>query len=166
MTKLRPPVSFCQAITTIAGRIGYPECARIVARAERSVRAWGDPDTGTCPTIEQALNLDLAFVAAGGGSSPFLETFATLQDVQMNRALASGAALSVDLANAAEEFGDALSAGIMAAQPGATPIAIAHAVAETEQGQRALTRVMRRLKSFLPAGAGPVAGGIPGGTHD
>ena len=52
--------------------------AQIVGRSPTLVYKWADPDLAYFPNLQQALELDSAFVAAGHGAPPFLTAYATL----------------------------------------------------------------------------------------
>ena len=144
MTKLRPPVSFEQAITRIAGALGWPEVARIVNRGERAVRDWSDPDSQAAPTIDQAFALDLAFVAAGGGETPFHAVYALRLDLEASASNGIDR-LRADVAAAAKEVGEAISALVLACDSNATPADRARAMQEGQEGLEALTRAMADL---------------------
>lgn len=150
MTKLRAPLSFSQAITRVAGLIGWDEAARVTRRAKRTVRHWSESDRHGTPTLDQAFALDRAYLAAGGEGAPILECYARQLDVAVAQSFASRAALADDIAATARESADAISCSIHVTQPGATPTAIHRAIAETEEASGAMTRLLGRLKSFLP----------------
>lgn len=158
MTKARPALTFAQAITRIAGEIGWPRTAEIVGRAERTVRLWSEPDQGGTPTLEQALALDTAYVAAGGSGAPLLDSYALQMGVQVTADQACYRALAADLGRLAKEHGDATEATLAVLAPGVPETKIHRAIAEQEDVVSAGSAVIRRLKSFLSSGAGPVAG--------
>jgi len=144
MTKLRPPLSFDQAITRIAGVLGWEGAAALVGRSARAVRAWSDPDADASPCIEHALILDLAYRAAGGEGSPLFEVYAARLDLEASRATASRALPDLTAA-AARESGEAIGALTLASQPGA-PLAVrAAAQREVEQGIQALGQALNAL---------------------
>lgn len=150
MTKLRAPLSFSLAITTVAGRIGWQNAARITGRAVRTVRHWSESDRHGTPTLDQAIALDRAFVASGGGYAPILECFARQLDVAMADGAACRLALADDIALASRETGDAIGHCIQALQPGAPPALIYRAIAETEEADAIFPRLIGRLKALLP----------------
>ena len=43
MTKERAPLTFAQAVTRVAGLLGWEEAARVVERSERTLRLWSEP---------------------------------------------------------------------------------------------------------------------------
>lgn len=164
MTLVRPPITWAQAATKVAGLIGWPAFAGIVRRGERAVQYWGQPNCKTVPTIEQALLLDAAYRAAGGADAPFLDTFAALLDVQVTRDAAYLTELANDSAAFVREAGDLGAALFLATRPGASPRDHNRALVEAQQVETALGAIMRRLPSFLQFGAGSHAGNI-GGTQ-
>lgn len=155
MTKPRDPVSFSMAVTTVAGLIGWEEAARVTGRKVRTVRHWSESDNGGTPTLQQATALDRAYIAAGGGYAPISESFARQMEVVMADQDACRIALANDVALFSRETGDALSHCIEAMQPGASPAVIYRAIAETEEADAVVPRLLGRLKALLPGnGAG------------
>jgi hypothetical protein len=150
VTKLRAPLSFSLAITTVAGQIGWRPAAAATRRAVRTVRHWSESDRHGTPTLDQAIALDRAFIEAGGGYAPILESYVRQLDVAMTNAVACRVALAEDIAMASRETGDALGHCIAALQPGASPTTIYRAIAETEEVDALFPRLLGRLKALLP----------------
>lgn len=160
MTKPRTPLSFSLAITRVVARIGLAEAAAITRRARRTVRYWGESDRKGSPTLEQAIALDRAYLLAGGDSPPILESYARQLDVALSRAQACRAGLADDIAALSRETADAIGTSLPVMQPGAPVMAIHRAIAEAEDVAGVATRLLGRLKSFLPGnGAGQHATG-------
>jgi hypothetical protein len=151
VTKLRPPASFEQAITRIAGLIGWDEVSRLTGRSDRTVRDWSDPDNATLPTIAQAFALDAAYRAAGGCDTPIHSVYQLRLDTEAHTTPDSDA-IRTATANAARESGEAITALILASDPGASPAHRARALLETQEATAALTRAA-------------VALAVPEGTH-
>lgn len=157
MTKIRHPLTFADAITRIAGRIGWPACVEAASSGrgkpfhERTVRNWSDPDTGTVPDLDVALRLDLAYRQSGGGESPLLAAYAlrlqldlhTPADVEERIAAAS---------RAAKETGEGLSALIQAAQSGADEATIELARREVQEAIASMTFALKQLGGQPPPG--------------
>lgn len=144
MTKVRPPVTFQHAVTRIAGRLGWDVAAAAVSKAERTVRNWSDPDTGALPTVDDAMRLDAAFLAAGGGDAPLHAVYAQMLDRGAQGA-ADPEAITASAAQAAKEAGEAVSALVLAARPGASQRDRAVAEHETSQAIEAFTGVLTKL---------------------
>lgn len=160
MTKARAPLSFSLAITTVAGRIGWLQAGSIVRRSVRTVRHWSESDRHGTPTLDQAIALDRAFIEAGGGYAPILESYARQLEVALVDQVACRTALAEDIALASRETGDALGHCIQALQPGASPAVIHRAILETEEVDALIPRLLGRLKALLPGnGAGREAYG-------
>jgi hypothetical protein len=160
MTKLRTPLSFSRAITTIAAAIGWEAAAKVTGRSVRTVRHWSESDRHGTPTLDQALALDRAFIAAGGDHGPILSSYGLQLDVALVDAVACRTALAEDIAATTRETGDAISHCIQALHPGATPAQIYRAIAETEEADALFPRLLGRLKALLPGtGAGREATG-------
>jgi hypothetical protein len=151
MTKLRTPLSFSRAITTIAAAIGWEAAAKVTGRSVRTVRHWSESDRHGTPTLDQALALDRAFIAAGGDHGPILSSYGLQLDVALVDAVACRTALAEDIAATTRETGDAISHCIQALHPGATPAQIYRAIAETEEADALFPRLLGRLKPFCPA---------------
>ncbi len=155
MTKIRAPLTFSLAITTAVGLIGWDEAAKITRRSKRAVRYWSESDRAPAPTLDQAMALDRAFIEAGGGFAPILESYARQLDVALANTLACRAALADDIAQASLETAGAISSSIHAMQHDASVTEIHYAIKETEEASGAVTRLLTRLRSFLP-GTGAV----------
>ena len=164
MTLVRDPLTFSKAISTIAGRIDFPAMAAIVGRSERLVRKWSHPQSNAHPTVAQGVALDLAFIEAGGETAPISETYLQLLDRGIGERVASRLALTVAVATAAKENGEAIAAVLAVTHPGAGPREIHRAEHVLEEAQSAMAVVGRRLSSFHPLGAGP-SGESVGGTQ-
>lgn len=150
MTKLRAPLSFSLAITTLIGVIGWADAGRITRRANRTLRHWSESDRKGTPTLDQAIALDRAFIEAGGGYAPILESYARQLNVALAPSMACHAALGEDIAAVSRETADAIGASIQIIQPGASPTAVHRAIAETEEAGAKIARLLGRLRSFLP----------------
>lgn len=144
MTKLRSPASFADAVTRVAGRLGWDGAAQAVGKAERTVRNWSDPDTGAQPTIEDALRMDAAYVTTGGGEPPMLTVFR----LRLDQSLAGPvdcADLTRAAAMAAREAGEFSAAMMAAAQPGASRHERQAAVKEGLEAAAAITATIQKL---------------------
>ena len=162
MTKQRPALSFAQAITRIAGVIGFEAAAKLVGRSDRAVRYWTEDDKDGEPTLSQALALDAAYRTAGGEGAPILDSYAAQLDVAIADHLASQLALTAAIGAAAQECGEAINHALAAAAPGATPAQVHRAITETEEASGRVTNLLRHLVKFLKptavAGSGHVGG--------
>lgn len=144
MTKARNPSTFADAVTRIAGRIGWSAMADAVGKTERAVRNWSDPDMDRHPSIQDALALDAAYLAAGGGEPPIMAVY----QMRLERAVqppADSADLARASGTAAKEVGEAVAALVMAAQPGARAQDRAVADREISDAIEALTDAKRKL---------------------
>lgn len=164
MTQRRTPLTFADAMTRVAGAIGYPEASRIVSRSDRCVRSWSEPDGAKRPTIEQALRLDLAFRLAGGEGAPFRDAFDHQLGLAVSHATACRAELTNDIAEFAQETGEAVAASLALVDPAASPLIAHRALVEAEQARRAADALVTRVTKFLPHGTGSHAGNT-GGDH-
>lgn len=151
MTKARAPITFENALTKIAGRIGWAEVARICGVKERAARNWSEPDTLSSLRLAQALALDIAFLAAGGDHAPMLLVFATRVNVGLIESTADRHALIVGAARAARESGEAVAATLTASRPDATLAEIVIAEREIEQSIEAKTGLLSLFRGLRAA---------------
>lgn len=150
MTKVRPPASFCDAITRIAAHIGWGGCSAALSTdtrkvAERTIRNWSDPDTEPCISVEDALKLDLVHQAAGGIGTPLFDAYALQLDRETERARLSQPCLIHTTATAAKETGEAMHALVLAASPHSSPNDKARAGAEIMEAMEALQKSLIAL---------------------
>jgi len=144
MTKLRAPLSFEDALDRVSGAVGgKPALALRCGRKERTVRNWGDPDTPEQIPVDVALDFDLFFAEQGGVGSPFLEAFAHQREQLELARHCDRVALGRQAADVIRECGEAGSALVVAAQPGASPRDRADALREC-------TEAYEKLKQTLP----------------
>jgi len=158
VTKLRTPLTFADAMTRVAGAIGWAEAARVTRRSDRTLRAWSDPELTPTPPIALALDLDAAFRAAGGDGAPFQEAYDFQLDVARERQDACRHALAADIAVVARELGQAVAAAMALLQSSASSRDVHRAFAEVAEAAAALDALQLRLASFLPPGVGLDAG--------
>jgi len=162
VTKVRAPLTFAAAIHIIADLIGYDACAHLTDRSERTVREWSDSDKTPLPTLDQARALDLAFMEAGGGYAPILESYQRQIDVARCEPVACRELLAQHLGAASREFGDAWAHALQALQPGATPAQIQRAIVEIEEADGQLPPILGLLQALLLGnGIGSEATGKP-----
>ena len=164
MTQRRIPHSFADAMIQVAARLGWDGAGRAVDRRERLLRRWSEPHDPRWPSLPQALALDAAFCADGGEEPPFLTAFAHLLQVERDRSDTCFRALIADVATVATETGEAVAFSLAVAQPGASPHEYHRAMVEARQAHSATGRLLRRLHSFLPLGAGSGAGKTGGSS--
>ena len=157
MTKARTPLTIPHAVTKIVGVLGAPTSARVVGRSERRIYKWMDPDSDLAPSLPQAIALDAAYRAAGGDGAPLYEVYADLLGEEVALHAACQLRLADDLARASREFGEAAEATIAVIKPNAGEREVHRALAEAEEAHGATGALLRRLKTFLPFGAGPNA---------
>ncbi len=147
MTKQRPPLTFENALTTVASLLGWPEVARICGQSERCVRNWSDQDTSAGIKLDAALELDRAYEEAGGDGAPFLLCYSIRLEADLLAARPGRKALSEATALAAKEGGEAIAAAIAAARPGASMTDVALAERELEESISAQTNALAALRA-------------------
>lgn len=148
MTKLRPPMSIDAALARIAGHLpgAWGEMAIIAGRQEHTVRAWGDPDKPEVLPLPSAVAFDIAYRRAGGIGAPCRDAYDTLLQAAMTEHFADEIELAHATAHAIKEVGQAESALILAALPGASDETIAAAEREAEEGLVALSTAASTVK--------------------
>lgn len=142
MTKLRPPVTSHLALTQIAGLIGWEGCAAIVGKAVRTVLNWSDHDTSSNITMEAALRLDAAYLAAGGDLPPLEQWYSLSLDLAVSPRVACERERALRIAAATKEFGQAIAAAIIAGQHGAKHADRVLGRRDVEEAIAALTLVL------------------------
>lgn len=150
MTKLRPAVSIANAITRISEVLDYNRMGELVDRSDRTVRDWSDPGRPTCPTLDQAIVLDLAYRDAGGEGMPLLEYFHRRVQLAEPGPSVTNAQLVLAAGIAAKEAGEAVNAMILAAQPGATSHDRARAKTELHDAGACFTAALGKIDSIVP----------------
>lgn len=138
MTKARPPLSLEDGITRVAGHVGWEAAAAAIGQKERTLRNYSDPDTPQVISGPDMLKLDLAYRLAGGEGAPMFEAYALQLELASLPILSCSRELSRRTAVAAKEAGEAISALIAAAQPGADRATRAIAKREAREGMDAL----------------------------
>jgi hypothetical protein len=118
MTKARAPSTFADAVTRIAGRVGWTAMAEAVGKTERCVRNWSDPDMHREPCLDDALALDALYLEAGGGEAPIASVYLVLLK-RAAQPTPDTEALTGATCRAAKEVGEAVAALVEATQPGA-----------------------------------------------
>lgn len=144
MTKLRDPGTFADAVTRVVGVITWAKAADVVGKSERTVRNWSEGNTGALPTIEEALLLDAAYLAAGGGHAPLMQAY-ELMLKNMTEARADAAAIAAMIAPTAREGGEAVAALADASRPDADEATRALAGRECMEAAEAFTNAARKL---------------------
>lgn len=145
MTKVRPALSFENALAKIAGLIGWDGCAQICGKSERALRKWGDADVQSHMRIDHALKLDSAYRAAGGAGAPIFDCYTLRLEIETAQACACSDELARATARVAKESGEALAALAMAARPGATEADRAIARREVEEASGACLTALTKL---------------------
>jgi hypothetical protein len=147
MTKQRSPLTFENALTTVASLIGWAAVAQICRKAETTVRNWSDPDTSAAVTLDAALELDKAYLIAGGEGAPFQLCYSIRLDADTIDACPERDALIASAGKIAKESGEAVEATIFAARAGATLADSALAERELEESIAAQTTTLARLRA-------------------
>jgi hypothetical protein len=156
MTKLRAPLTFSTAIKVISDLIGIDEVARITGRRPRQAGYYTESDKSAHPSIHKCFALDEAFLDAGGGYAPILESYQRQMEVARCEPVACRDELTRLLATALRECGDAWAHVLQALQPGASPAQIHRAIVEIEEADVLFPPMLSLLKALLP-GTGAAA---------
>lgn len=148
MTKLRAPLSIDAALARIAGHLpgGWADMSVACDRKPHTIRAWGDPDKEEAIPLPCAIALDVAYRKAGGHGAPLFDAYEALLDRALSDQFADQIELAHATAAAIKEVGQAESALIIAALPGATDEQIATAEREAEEGLAALNTAANTVK--------------------
>lgn len=164
MTKAALPFTFTDAAKRTIARIGEAEAACLLGLIGRStLDKWRNQDDPRAPRIDQALALDLAYAAAGGDGSPFLDAFQVAVSVASVERAACRTALTTTMATFAKDSGELLAASIAVIHPDATQREIDRALVEAQDVVTVADSFVRQLVNLSQHGAGPCArntGGI------
>jgi hypothetical protein len=147
MTKVRKPLTFENALASVASHIGWKEAARIVGRSENTVRSWSDNDIATGIPLNAALKLDLEFHKAGGDGAPFFNCYATQVESARMDACPEIQAMIASAAKVAKETGEAIEATLGAATLTANVTDIGIAERELEQAINAHRNSLALLRA-------------------
>lgn len=147
MTKRRHALTFENALSKVAGHIGWTKVSEICGQAERTVRNWSDPDTTASISLESALQLDVEFHKAGGQGAPFLVCYATRVDAERLASCPGVEALIAAAAQAARESGEAIAAALKAARPEADHADFSIAERELEESLAALNHSLAAVRA-------------------
>lgn len=167
MTKRRAPLSFEHALTIVAARLGWEKTAAIVGQKPRTVRNWSDPDTSAEISLDDAMKLDVAFVADGGDGPPFHHVYAARLEAAAAAAVSSSAAIIALAGAAAKESGEAVAATLIAARPDASAGELALAARELEESIAAQTAALAAVNQQARGSCAGVFGEVTenGRTH-
>lgn len=69
--KKRMPNTIEDAVTIVIGSIGAEAAGEVIGKSASLIRKMADPDVSFCPSLEQAMMLDAACHAGGGGMPLF-----------------------------------------------------------------------------------------------
>ncbi len=149
MTKPRAPLSIDAALSRINDFLpgGWAEMGQITGRSARTVRNWGDPDTGEQCPIDCAIALDLAYIAAGGDCAPLFEAYQLKLELAQMERFACNIQLARHTADVIREGGEAHSALVRATLPGATRADRREALRECAEAMDFLKRVFPLLEA-------------------
>ena len=159
MTKPRAARSLEKALIHVADTLpgGFDDMAEVTNRSPWLCRAWADPEKRDQVPVRDALLLDKACAAAGGGT-PIGTFYLNRLDEAGLLVPADAAALARHAASVVRECGQAGAALIEASQPGSTPAQRAAARREVEEALAALERALPMLmggeafRALFPSG--------------
>jgi hypothetical protein len=135
VTKLCPPLTVHAALKRISRQVpcGYAGMAKLTARSEGMVRAWGDDARREKVPVEDAITLDLAFQASGGKGAPLHEFYTLQLELAAANRSDDQKALTQTLACVIKEVSDAQIAILHASRADATPNDMRDAQREIEE---------------------------------
>jgi len=155
MTKRRPPLSIDAALARIAGQLdgGWAAMAAATGRAEGTVRAWGDSDRREGIPLADAVDLDVAFQAAGGQGAPLFEVYALKLELACIDRFANHLEIAALLSSVIKESSEAECAMLRASLPGADAREIREALREVEEALVEMGRARTLLAGLSQSGA-------------
>ncbi|MEZ0495162.1 hypothetical protein [Sphingomonas sp. IW22] len=146
MTKLRPPLSFEQALREIRDAIGEAEVRAIIGRSMSRLTDYLDPDAEGYIRLDHAFALERRYCQLGHPGAPLQESWAGQLGL-LAPAAPTIPQLLGQIAETVLEMGEATAASIAAACPNATPAARDHAIREIDEAIAELQRKRTMLTS-------------------
>ncbi|WP_394652355.1 hypothetical protein [uncultured Sphingomonas sp.] len=151
MTKVRAAGTIEDALFRVLGHIGVDRAAEeVLGISGDYLRRLSDPDSRYRLTVEDAIKLDLAYLAAGGGAAPIYQTYTLLLDQANAERFSDREELVRRTATAMKEGGDADAALVLATLPGATPADRERARREVHEAIEAKAAVLACLDDPAP----------------
>lgn len=148
MTKRREPISIDTALARIAGQDGvgsWAGMADATGYAERTVRAWGDPDRDEVPPLPACVVLGILYRKCGGVGDPLLQAHADLIGAAESEAFGSKQELRRETLDFFRETNEANLALLEAAEPDAGDAEQARATKEVLDVRNWADRLLGRL---------------------
>ena len=104
--KKQSPNTLSNAARRVLRALGHERVGEIVRRSPTLIYKWSDPDLAYYPNLQQALELDAAFMDAGHGAPPFLTAYAALLKLRTSKREAQAEVLpdAIKLVNLACEI--------------------------------------------------------------
>lgn len=157
MTKEREPLSIDAALARIAGHVpgSWKAMAAEVKRSEFTVRKWGDEASKRQITVKAMIVLDLLYEREGGTGYPLHQAYGHLLNVAVADRYVSQFEFLGRIADIVKETGDAESALMRLAMPGATEADRRKAVGEMIEAVDHFNSLLPLLERL------PVSGGDP-----
>jgi hypothetical protein len=149
VTKQRPPLDTSAAITRIAGHFpgGHAELGERIGKSASMIRAWGDPERRERVSFDDAIALDVLYMAEGGIGAPLYETYTAQLGIAAAGRFAEQIQLGQLLPKVIKENAEAEAALAVASQLGAdtrhrgiTLREVEEAIAQWQQVRVLLTR--------------------------
>jgi len=151
MTVHRAPFSFEQAITKIAGFLGWAEAASAIGISASRLRDFSNPNVEGDIKLEDALALDRAYERAGGPEGrPIHQCYTFRLDTEAAVPGHDAEAFRRLTAEAAEKSGEAIAALVACSRPNPSAAEVAIARRDTEQAMGVFQNTLPMLD-----GAGP-----------
>jgi hypothetical protein len=149
MTKLRPPVSIENTLYFVLGELTIERAAAVTTRSIGYLRALSDPDKRERLTVEDAIKLDLAYIAAGGSGRPFHETMGLLVEAASATRFSDAAAIGRHEVEVARENGEACAALFEASVDPTDIGTLERALRESEDSHRAAGAAIATIRDQL-----------------
>lgn len=149
MTKLRPPLSTENALDLIIGALTIEGAAKAADRKVSYLRALSDPDKDQKLTVDDAIALDLAYLAAGHAGTPLFDSIGLRLRTAESLDLTGAAILNDHAIDVTKEGSEAIVALLTASTPTPDPVALRSALKELVESHRAHEAAIRTVRCML-----------------
>lgn len=152
MTKLRDPLTTEEAFDLVVAVLKKDVAAKVIGRDVGYIRAISTPGNDQRLAVDDAIALDVAYVAAGNIGTPLYDSIGLRIRTAEGMDLAGSAALTGHAVDLTQEHSEALVALLGASTPSPDKLALRKALKELIDGHRAYEKAIRTVRCLLGDG--------------
>ena len=153
MTKLRPALSTEEALDLVVATLRIEHAAAAIARQPHYIRALSDPAKPERLSIDDAITLDLAYVAAGHQGMPIYDSIGLRLRTAYAIDLHNAAVLNGHAVDVTREGAEAVIALLGASTSVLDKPALEKALKELVDSHRAVEAAIRTVRCMIAHGA-------------